>query len=240
MIVQERSGIAFDDRGLPQKPKRVLIVDDHPLFRHGIVSLIKVEPDFEVCGEAEDAASALAAVKELQPDVVLLDISLCQANGIDLVSELKAAQPGLPVLMLSMHDDSLYALRALRAGASGYVMKREALALVMTALRTVLKGDVYLSPRFSDRLVFKTIQSREGGKGSPIDKLSDRELEVLKLLGTGLGTKDIAEQLTLSVKTVETHRAHVKEKLKLKDAHEMVRFAVEWVTHSTASPNLPN
>ena len=234
MSVQEQAPPVVSRPAMRHAPQRVLVVDDHPVFRHGIISLVNAEPDFVVCGEAEGPDAALQAVKQLKPDVVLLDISLNQANGIDLVAQLKAAQPGLPVLMLSMHDDSLYALRALRAGASGYVMKREALTLVLAGLRTVLKGDVYLSPRFSDRLVFKAIQSREGGKGSPIDKLSDRELEVLKLLGSGLGTKEIAKQLILSAKTVETHRAHIKEKLKLRDAQEMVRFAIEWVTHESA------
>jgi DNA-binding NarL/FixJ family response regulator len=145
------------------------------------------------------------------------------------VKLMRAEQPKLPILMLSMHDESLYALRALRAGARGYVMKTEALTHVLVAMRKVLAGDIYVSPRFSERLVFKAIQSLDGGMGSPVDRLSDRELEVLQLLGKGFGTREIANELHLSVKTIETHRAHIKEKLGFKDASEMVRFAIDWV-----------
>ncbi len=212
----------------PEK-KRVLIVDDHPVFRHGIGSLINAEPDLIVCGEAGSSPHALEAMRTLTPDVALLDISLPGTNGIELIKLMKAEQPKLPILMLSMHDESLYALRALRAGAVGYVMKAEALNHVITALRRVLKGEIYVSERFSERLIFKAIQSIDGGMGSPVDKLSDRELEVLQLLGRGFGTREIADELHLSVKTIETHRAHIKEKLGFKDAGEMVRFAIDWV-----------
>ena len=209
--------------------KRILIVDDHPVFRHGIGALLAAESDLEICGEADSAPAALDAMRRLKPDVALLDISLQGTNGIELVKLMKAEQPRLPLLMLSMHDESLYALRALRAGARGYVMKAEAMTHVVTAIRKVLKGDIYVSPRFSERLVFKAIQSLEGGMGSPVDKLSDRELEVLQLLGRGFGTREIANELHLSVKTIETHRAHIKEKLGFRDAGEMVRFAIDWV-----------
>ncbi len=209
--------------------KRVLIVDDHPVFRHGISALINAEADLTVCGEASSSQSALEAMRTLRPDVALLDISLPGTNGIELIKLMKAEQPHLPLLMLSMHDESLYALRALRAGALGYVMKVEALTHVLAALRKVMKGEIYVSKEFSERLIFQAVQSVEGGMGSPVDKLSDRELEVLELLGRGLGTKAIADQLHLSVKTIETHRAHIKEKLGFKDASEMVRFAIDWV-----------
>ena len=211
------------------KQKRILIVDDHPVFRHGIAALICGEKDLTVCGEAESAPGALEAMRRLQPDVALLDISLQGTNGIELIKLMRAEQPRLPVLMLSMHDESLYALRALRAGAKGYVMKAEAMTQVLTALRKVLNGEIYVSPRFGERLVFKAIQSIEGGMGSPVDKLSDRELEVLQLLGKGFGTREIANELHLSVKTIETHRAHIKEKLGFRDAGEMVRFSIDWV-----------
>ncbi|MDQ3622927.1 MAG: response regulator transcription factor [Verrucomicrobiota bacterium] len=214
-----------------QDRKCVLIVDDHPIFRHGIAALIAAEHDFSVCGEAANASEALAAMREHNPDVALLDLSLEGSNGIDLIKMLKGERPSMPVLILSMHDESLYALRALRAGAQGYVMKSEAARLVVTALRKVLKGDIYVSPRFSERLIFKAIQSLEGGMGTPVDKLSDRELEVLQLLGKGRSTREAAEELHLSVKTIETHRAHIKEKLGFKDPGEMVRFATEWVAH---------
>jgi DNA-binding NarL/FixJ family response regulator len=213
----------------PVSQKRILIVDDHPVFRHGIIALLSAEPDFFVCGEADSAPAALDAMRRLQPDVAMLDISLQGTNGIELVKLMRAEQPRLPILMLSMHDESLYALRALRAGARGYVMKNEALDNVLVAMRKVLAGDIYVSPRFSERLVFKAIQSLDGGMGSPVDRLSDRELEVLQLLGKGFGTREIANELHLSVKTIETHRAHIKEKLGFKDASEMVRFAIDWV-----------
>ena len=218
-----------------QVKRRVLIVDDHPVFRHGITALINAEQDLMVCGEASSSPSALEAMRTLRPDVALLDISLPGTNGIELIKLMKAEQPNLPLLMLSMHDESLYALRALRAGALGYVMKVEALTHVLAALRKVLKGEIYVSPEFSERLIFQAVQSVEGGMGSPVDKLSDRELEVLELLGRGLGTKAIADQLHLSVKTIETHRAHIKEKLGFKDASEMVRFAIEWVAQEKGS-----
>lgn len=213
--------------------RKVLIVDDHPVFRHGISSLINAEADLTVCGEAGTSPSALDAMRNLQPDIALLDISLPGTNGIELIKLMKAEQPRLPILMLSMHDESLYALRALRAGAMGYVMKAEALNHVISALRKVLKGEIYVSERFSERLIFKAIQSIDGGMGSPVDKLSDRELEVLQLLGRGFGTREIAEELHLSIKTIETHRAHIKEKLGFKDAGEMVRFAIDWVAQET-------
>lgn len=209
--------------------KKVLIIDDHPIFRHGISALINSEQDLEVCGEAISSSSALDAVRKLNPDVVLLDISLPGTNGIELLKLIKAEQPMLPLLMLSMYDESLYALRALKAGALGYIMKAEALSDVLTGLRKVLAGGLYVSPKLSERLIFQAIQSLQEGMGSPVDKLSDRELEILELIGRGLGTKKIAEELHLSVKTIETHRAHIKEKLDFKDANELVQFAIDWV-----------
>lgn len=209
--------------------RRVLIVDDHPVFRHGISALINAEADLEICGEASSSPSALEAMRQLKPDVALLDISLPGTNGIELIKLMKAEQPKLPLLVLSMHDESLYALRALRAGALGYVMKAEALTHVLTAIRKVIVGEIFVSPRLSERLIFQAIQSTDAGSGSPVDKLSDRELEVLELLGRGFGTKEVAAELHLSVKTIETHRAHIKEKLGFRDAGEMVRFAIDWV-----------
>lgn len=213
---------------------RVLIVDDHPVFRHGITALINAEPDLCVCGEASNSPTALEAMRTLKPDIALLDISLPGTNGIELIKLMKAEQPKLPILILSMHDESLYALRALKAGALGYIMKAEALTHVLDALRKGLKGELYVSPRLSERLIFQAIHSPEGGNGSPVDRLSDRELEVFQFLGRGMGTREIASQLHLSVKTIETHRAHIKEKLDFRDAGEMVRFAVEWVSQQQA------
>lgn len=211
-----------------QTAKRILIVDDHPVFRHGIGALISSASDLTVCGEADSAPTALEAVRKLNPDVVLLDISLTGTNGIELIKLIKAERPKLPILMLSMHDESLYALRSLRAGALGYVMKAEAMTHVLDALRTVLAGETYVSAGFKERLLHSAVQSTENGLGSPVDRLSDREMEVLTLLGRGASTREIAAQLHLSVKTIETHRAHIKEKLGFKDAAEVVRFAADW------------
>ena len=157
-------------------------MDDHPLVRHGISQLIQPSEDLTVCGEAGSAPGALEAMRRFQPDVAVIDISLAGTNGIELVKLMRAEQPKLHILMLSMHDESLYALRALRAGARGYLMKAEAIEHVLGAIRKVLAGEIYVSPRFSERLIFKAVQSMEGGMGSPVDHLSDRELEVLQLL----------------------------------------------------------
>ena len=228
-----KTGTPKSDATSSPDKKRVLIVDDHPVFRHGITALINAEPDLIVCGEASTSPTALGAMRSLQPDVVMMDISLPGTNGIELIKLMKAEKPKLPILMLSMHDESLYALRAMRAGAMGYVMKAEALNQVVTGIRKVLNGDIYVSERFSEMLIFRAVQSIDGGMGSPVDKLSDRELEVLRLIGRGFGTKQVASELHLSVKTIETHRAHIKEKLGFKDAGEMVRFAIDWVAQES-------
>jgi DNA-binding NarL/FixJ family response regulator len=211
--------------------KRILIVDDHPVLRRGMATLISNHSDFEICGEADNAQSGLQAMREQQPHIALVDITLPGTDGLELIKLMLAEQPKLRILVVSMHDESLYALRSLRAGAKGYLMKAEALEQIITALRKITSGDIYVTPRFSERLVFKAIHSLEGGMGSPVDRLSDRELEVLRLLGKGLGTRDIARTLHLSVKTIETHRAHIKEKLGFKEAAEMVRFAIDWAVH---------
>jgi len=210
--------------------RRILIVDDHPLFRHGIGDLINAETDLEVCGEADNAPSALESIRSLEPDLVTIDISLRGANGIELLKSIKAEHPRLPLLVLSMHDENLYALRSLRAGARGYIMKQEALDRVMNAIRHVLKGDLYVSPSMSGRMIEEFVQGGSGStSGSIADKLTDRELEILQLIGQGHGVQQIARELNLSAKTVETHRAHVKEKLNFQTARELARFAVQWV-----------
>ncbi len=208
--------------------KRLLIVDDHPAFRHGIAQLIGKLADITICGEAENAQGALQGLRTLRPDVALIDVCMPGTNGIELIKLMLAEQPRLIILILSMHDESLYALRALRAGAKGYVMKQQALENILDALRKVLGGGLYVSPEFSERLVFKTIHGSDSDLGSPVDTLSDRELEVLQHFGRGKSTRDIAEALHLSAKTIETHRAHIKEKLGFKSADELVKFAVEW------------
>jgi DNA-binding NarL/FixJ family response regulator len=209
--------------------KRILLVDDHPIFRHGLEDLLKKQADLTVCGHADSAPDALTEMRRLNPDLAIVDVSINGTNGIELVKQMKAELPKLPILVLSMHDESIYALRALKAGALGYVMKAEALQQVIYAVRRVLEGHIFVSPRFGEKLIFKAVHG--GESGSPVDLLSDRELEVLVMLGKGHNTKSIADELHLSVKTIETHRAHIKEKLGFADASEMVRFAVDWVTH---------
>lgn len=220
------------EQAAPAATKRLLIVDDHPVFRHGITQLIGQLRDVTICGQAENAQGALEAMRRLKPHVVLLDVSMPGTNGIEIIKLMLAEQPRLIILVLSMHDESIYALRALRAGAKGYVMKQQAMENVLDALRKVIGGGIYVSPAFSERLVFKAIQGSDSDLGSPVDKLSDRELEVLQHFGRGKSTREVAEMLHLSVKTIETHRAHIKEKLGFKDAEEMVKFAVEWMTAS--------
>lgn len=212
-----------------KNPTRILIVDDHPLLRQGIGRLINQEDDMMVCGEADEPGKAMGAIADTNPDVVILDISLKGASGIELLKNIKARYPRLLVLILSMHDESVYAQRALRAGAAGYIMKQEATERVLVALRKVLSGEVYLSEELGHKLLNRMVGGRGTLSGSPIEELSDRELEVFGLIGQGHGTRPIAEKLHLSVKTVESHRAHIKEKLNLKNATELVHHAIQWV-----------
>jgi DNA-binding NarL/FixJ family response regulator len=211
-----------------------MIVDDHPVFRHGVRQLIGKLAEVSICAEAENAPQALEAMRRLKPDMALIDVSMPGTNGIELIKLMLAEEPRMIVLVVSMHDESLYALRALRAGAKGYVMKQQAMETVLDALRKVMAGGIYVSPQFSERLVFKAIQGSDSDLGSPVDKLSDRELEVLQLFGCGETTRAIADRLHLSVKTIETHRAHIKEKLGFRDAEAMVKFATEWVAAADA------
>ena len=215
-------------RSNPSAPRsKVFLVDDHPILRQGLALFIDREPDLMVCGQADDAASALQAIREATPDFVVLDISLDGPDGLELLKTLRVRYPNLPVLVLSMHDESAYAERALRAGANGYIMKQEATERVLTAIRQILSGDVYLS----DRLTKRMLQQFVNGSISPRDplaKLSDRELEVYRLIGAGHGTRQIADELHVSTKTVESYQAHIKEKLALRNARELVQHAVEW------------
>jgi DNA-binding NarL/FixJ family response regulator len=212
----------------PAKAKHIVLVDDHPLFRKGLQQLINsTDETCCVCGEAGDAAEGMTKIRQLKPDLVIVDLSLPGANGIELIKNIRAEFPKLPVLILSMHDESLYALRALRAGAQGYVMKQEALENVIGAIREVLAGRPYLSTEMSAKLI--TNFASGTSQGGPTDKLSDRELEILELIGKGRDVHEIAEALHISRKTVETHRAHIREKLGLKNARQVNRFAVQWV-----------
>jgi len=209
--------------------QRILIVDDHPIFRKGIAMLLEHERDIIICGEAETAAQAMGLVDQHDFDLVIADISLKDINGIELVKSLKALRPQLPVLVLSMHDESLYAERALRAGARGYLMKQAPPDQVVSAIRQVLRGERYLSAAANLLMLNSFVGGRSSSKSS-VEKLSDRELEIFELLGQGRGTSQIAHDLCLSVKTIEAHRSHIKAKLGITTAPELVRAAVEWVT----------
>jgi DNA-binding NarL/FixJ family response regulator len=210
--------------------KRALIVDDHPVFRLGLAGMLGQLGNIDVCAQAGSASEALSAMRSTDPDLVLLDVSLQGTNGIELIKLMKAERHELPILVISMHDEAVYGLRALKAGALGYVMKAEAMAHVGEAIRQVLAGKIYVSPAFGGNLIFKAINSLDLSDISPVDKLTDRELEILELLGKGRSTRTIAEILHLSVKTIESHRAHIKEKLGFTDSRDMVKFAVDWVS----------
>ena len=208
---------------------KILIVDDHPLVREGLADLVNKEKDLVVCGQAEDAYQAMEAIRELKPDMAIVDISLKETSGLELIKDIKVRHPSLPILTLSLHEESVYAERALRAGAKGYIMKREATKKVVTAIRKVLRGQLYLSEKMTTRLVRKFVDGKPETGTSPIDRLTDRELEVFSLLGRGNGTRQISEQLHLSVKTIETYRSRIKEKLNLTSASELLQHAFQWV-----------
>jgi DNA-binding NarL/FixJ family response regulator len=205
---------------------RIFLVDDHPILRQGLALFINREPDLMVCGEADGAASALQAIRSSIPDFVILDISLDGPDGLELLKTLRAKYPSLPVLILSMHDESTYAERALRAGANGYIMKQEATEKVLTAIRQVLRGDVYVSEHLTRRMLQQFVHGSISPR-DPVTTLSDRELEVYRLIGAGHGTRQIADELHVSTKTVESYQAHIKEKLSLRNARELVQHAIE-------------
>jgi len=213
---------------------RVMIVDDHPIVRRGLVEMIEQEEDLNVIGEAEDAHSALQALKKLELDVAIVDLTLKDIGGLELIKQIQVLQPELPMLVLSMHDETLYAERALRAGAKGYIMKQEGTDKLITAIRTVLRGEIYVSEKMASRMLGKLVGGKARTDGSPLDRLSDREIEVFELLGRGLGTRQIAERLSVSIKTIESHREHIKEKLHLKNANELVQHATQWVMREGA------
>jgi DNA-binding NarL/FixJ family response regulator len=210
------------------RKRKVLVVDDHPIVRQGLVQMIGHEPDLTVCGEAETAHDALKVAAASGPDIAIVDLSLKGASGLELLKDLKVRYPKLPVLVLSMYDESMYAERALRAGARGYMMKEEASDKVLTALRSLLAGQIYLSEAMSARLLNLAVAGRTNGGASPTECLSDRELEVFRLIGQGFGNSDIARQLHLSPKTVETYRAHIKDKLRLTGSTELLQHAIQW------------
>jgi DNA-binding NarL/FixJ family response regulator len=206
---------------------RILIVDDHPMMREGLRTLISRERNLIVCGEAETAGQALEAVANLKPNLVLADITLPGRSGVELIKDIRALQQAMLILVISMHDESLYAERVLRAGARGYIMKQESGPTMMQAIRQVLAGRIYLSDKMSARILESVAGKRT--KASPIERLSDREWEVFQLIGRGESTVQIADELHLSTKTVEAHRARVKQKLDLRTMTELISFAARWV-----------
>lgn len=210
------------------KKAKVFMIDDHPIVRQGLGLLINRELDLTVCGEAESAQSALRTVGSAQPDVLIVDISLNGPDGLDLLKSMRSRYPNLPVLILSMHDESIYAERSLRAGAQGYIMKQEATEKVLVALRRILSGEIYVSERIANRMLQRYIGSPNSDRPSSIADLTDRELEVFRLIGEGHSTRQIAEDLHLSVKTVESYQAHIKDKLSLRSARELVQHAIQW------------
>jgi DNA-binding NarL/FixJ family response regulator len=208
--------------------KRILVVDDHPIVRQGLALLINREPDMVVCGEAEEAMGALHVLASARPDVLIVDISLNGPDGLDLLKSIRATHPTLPVLILSMHDESIYSERALRAGANGYIMKQEATEKVLVALRRILSGEIYVSDRLANKMLKHYITGSGTLRSSSIADLSDRELEVFRLIGEGHGTRQIADELHISIKTVESYQAHIKEKLSLRSARELMQHAIQW------------
>ena len=208
--------------------KKVFIVDDHPIVRERVAELINQESDLVVCGEAEDAVQAVKQIGAVAPDIAIVDITLKDTYGIELIKQLKDLHPKLPTLVLSMHDESLYGERALRAGAKGYLTKQEATKKIIDAIRRILRGEIYVSDKLAGALVRKVAGGKEEGGGSLIDVLTDRELEVFQLLGQGLAVREVADRLFVSAKTVEAHHEHIKQKLNFKTSNELLRFAIQY------------
>lgn len=214
---------------------RILIVDDHPIFRNGLAQLINQEDDLCVCGEAEDYQGAMKAAAELKPAMIIVDITLKDMSGIDLIKEIRKFHKGIAMLVISMHDESLYAERAFRAGAKGYVMKQEASESVVQAIRRVRQGGIFASKKMTEQILSRFVEGNGDCAESPLKALTDRELEVFQLLGEGLSISEIGVRLHLSVKTIGTYRERIKEKLKLKNSTELLRYALNWVENERKS-----
>src|SRR5689334_25060732 len=212
------SGVSKD------RKRRVLIVDDHPIVRQGLRRLIEAEADLEVCGEAETAREAKSLIRELEPDAVIVDVSLNQGDGLELVKDARAHYPGLPLLVLSMHDEAIYAERMLSAGANGYIMKQAASNQFLIALRRVLEGGIYVSEAVGNSMIQKFASGGSYISNNPIDRLSNRELQILHMIGKGASTRDTAEALNLSIKTIESHRQRIKRKLNLTTGAQLVQY----------------
>lgn len=215
---------------------RILIVDDHPIVAEGIQQLIAREEQWQVCGSAPDANTALALIEKHQPQVMIVDISLKgSVNGIDLIKAIKNRYPEIRMIVLSMHDESLYAERAIRAGARGYIMKNEMTATIVNAIHMVMDNEIYLSKRITSKILDNLLFDNPRGISNPVEKLTNRELEVIQLIADGIKSSEIARKLSVGVKTVETHRLRIKNKLNLKSNAELIKFAVEWVRDNRSS-----
>ena len=222
--------MARKNSGPKDRKRRVLLVDDHAILREGFAEIINSKPDLQVCGQASTVGRALEGVNRLKPDLVVVDISLQGGSGLELIKSLKAIHPRLPMLVLSMHEESLYAERALRAGALGFIMKREESKTILEAIRTVLKGELFVSESVRDQMLREFVDRKAPETWVPMGHLTDRELEVLELMGQGRTTGQIAKLLHISTSTVETHRVHLKVKLHVKNVSELMRVAVEWAS----------
>ncbi len=228
-MIKEKSAYIKKGETKRKAEQRVCIVDDHPILRQGLAHLINQELDIKVCCESEDMMGALHCIGTHQPDIAIIDIALGQNSGLRLIEELAKKYPGMPTLALSMHDESLYAERSLRAGARGYIMKKEPPERIIVALKKILEGDIYVSESLSVKLLNKLRGRHPGDYSSPIDQLSNRELEVFEFLGRGLRTREIAEKLSLSVKTIETYVDHIKRKMNFRDSRHLFIHAIQWV-----------
>lgn len=216
----------------PDRKTRIVIVDDHPLVRERLVELIAREPDLEVCGEAEDRHEAIEVISATRPDLAIIDLTLKSSLGIELIKDLQTTHPQVLILVVSMQDEMIYAERCIRAGARGYITKQQASRHVMQAIRQVLAGSVYLSETVASQLLSRSVGRQSGLDFVPsVSSLADRELQVFELIGNGQSTRQIADLLILDIKTIETYRARIKEKLGLRDASELLRRAIAWVHH---------
>ncbi|MES1195069.1 MAG: response regulator transcription factor, partial [Opitutus sp.] len=207
---------------------KILLVDDHPITRQGMKTLVNQQMNLEVCGEADTAAHAIELIGKLQPDLAIVDITLKTTNGIELTKNIKAQAPSLPVLIVSMHDEGVYAERALRAGAMGYLMKQEAGEKIIIAIQRLLEGNIYLSDRIKEKMLHSIVNKKGDSIVFSIDTLSDREMEVFQLIGNGYSTRQIASKLSLSTKTIDSYREHLKLKLNLESGADLVRHAIQW------------
>lgn len=219
--------------------RKVYVVDDHPLVRKGLGAVIDGEPGLELCGSAEDSAEAMAGIQRTDPDLVLVDITLKSGNGIELIKQITAVRPEMKILVSSFHDESIYAERAIQAGAGGYLNKETSTEELIDAMYKVLEGRLALSPEMTESLLQRKLRGEEESTGDAVDRLSDRELEVFELLGEGLSTRRVAERLKLSVKTIDSHRDNIKQKLDIQDANELIRRAVYWTVERMENGGSP-